>query len=663
MASLPKLFSDSRSAPVEVEMTVQRFGSVILPQNTRKIRHIKSIELIHQITTTKNSISADDTLIKPKQRLKKLQSKSTYNLRDSELDSRRIASSSTTGLLIGKDEIDQSQLNLQQLYIGKYYTSFYTLNNFMNVDKPFFISRTFDPFSNIEDPIDINMNNKSFTVNVYFKLTDDSWVLYRQYHIKLSLLICIGDDLSIIKESTLVSNMIIFKLSDDCYYSLPNDELSTDDLKAIQTNYLNKASEILSNVKIREKTSTYDQTMKLNNYSRCIYDLMITKEELETRIKSSLNTKQNNKRQYDQCLMSIKGSKFETDELFTQFEKKKILNHELTVKLRNLKDMQLERTQAITRSESYFDFDKIQRIKDETAKYDTGAQKVLSGINVEKAKIANTLIFVFPIEEVKSNSGKLDFQLFDVKLPNALSLSYPVFKSIFANGASGATKFELIQRLSQLSTLNIEKLNSVVGCMALIISTFANIMNIQLRYPIRFLGSHSYIHNPISNIKSAVRDTRLPIEHQKELSQTSNSNPKGEVYPLFAGHNVSLSVRFVYSLILLKKDLAQLFAIDQLAKIEGFNLLASLKIFLTCISSYEVEVEGIEDEHLDDGGNGGAVWVSTDSSDSAKINHIRKVSTSSTFTKTSKNVEVFNEQIHSEERFNVIKNQLRQYAK
>lgn len=662
MASLPRLILDRSTMLSLGDSSFPGFDGIIIPQNTRKIRHIKSIEIHHQMVNllpaVKYSNFSDDTIIMPKQRLNKIQSKSTYNLRESETTSKRVISSTTASLLIGKDEIVQNQLNLQDIYLDKYHESFYTLNHFMNVETPFFISRTFDPFSNIDDQIDIHMNNKSFTVNVYIK-SNDYWGLYRQFHIKLSLLICIGDDLSAIKESINVSNMIIFKLSDDCYYSLPNDDLTIDDLKLLQSNYISKTNELLSNVKIRERTCSYDQTMKLNNFSRCIHDLMITKKELQSRITNIVEVNQRNKHHYDQIMVDIKHSKFRTDEIFIQFEQMKISNHSLIEKLTKLKELELERFQSITKNKSYLNNENVKEIKVEKKKYDLNNQHLIFDINREKAAIANTLLFVFPIEEIKSDLGKLEFQLFDIKLPNALSLSYPVFKSIFANGASGATKVELIQKLSQLSTLNIEKLNSVVGFIALIISTFANIMKIQLRYPIRFLGSHSYIHNPISNLQSAVRNTQSPVD--KPLSPPTSLNPKGEVYPLFAGHNVSLSVRFVYSLILLKKDLAQLFAIDHLAKIESFNLLASLKIFLTCISSYEVE-QG-EDSQNGSRKNSGAVWISTGWCDDDQINHVRKSSISSTFTKTSKNIEEFNEQIHTTERLDVLKNQLRQYAK
>lgn len=655
MASLPRLVSDSRDALQMEGGLFPESNSLLVPPNTRKLRHVKSIEIHHQTARLAShqhhNNFADDTMVMPKQRLSKVQSKSTYNLQKSKSETRRVVSSTAAGLLIGKDEVEQNQLDLQQRYMHKYHDSFYTLNHFMDSDCPFFISRMFDPYSTIEDPIDIRMNNTSFTVNVYVK-TNHVWILQFKYHIKMSLLICIGDDLDAAKVSKNFSNTIILKLYDDCYYTLPSDDLSIVQLKKLQSDYFEKANKRLSSVRIREKTCSYDQTMKLNNYSRCIHDLVVNKRLIEDKISQLLKVELNNS-QHEQILSDSNRLRFQIHETFDQFQDRKIVNHDISQRLAELKQVASRRLLSLENSMSHIDSSKLLSLKEKTEMLNKDNQQVIAEINVFKAKIGEALLFVFPIKESKAQSGILEFELFNIKLPSSLSISYPVFRSIFANGTAGATKVELIQRLSQLSTLNNEKLNAIIGMISFIISKFASMMSIPLTYPIRFLGSHSYIRNPISDLKSAVRDVLEPVNIQTRPPENTKST--GDVYPLFTGHNISLSVRFVYSLILLKKDLAQLFASEQLSKTESFNLLASLKIFFTCISSYQANSTTNSTPHKK------AVWIST-LEESDPTDKTENSASPSSLAKTSKNVQDFNQHIHSEEMFKAVKDQLRFYA-
>lgn len=683
MASLPRLPKRPSDGDNIAESEI---GAGITP-NLRKLRHIKSIEINHRMEEAKRPFKfADDQLIAPKQRLNQFQSKSTFNLRNKVTDSRRVISSNnaTAGLFIGKAAIVQDQLNLQHEYLDKYQKTFYTLNNFMDFEKPYFISRVFDKFSVILDPLELQMNDTSFTINLYRK-SNKQWHIYRQYHIKMSLLICIGDDLESVKQRIDYSNMIIFQLSDDCYYSLPNEQVSADLLKAFQLDYSMRTQELLANVRIREQSCTYDQMMKLNNFSRCIHDLMVSNKELEMRIASESKVEEF-KVNSERVRMDTSQTKFLTDELFNRFEKIKMSNHSLANKLKELQDVENKRLMVIDRNNLLLDPKTFQNIKLEYHNYEIKNRVVTCEINKQKARVASTVMDIFKIEQLKSESSrKIEFQMYGIKLPSALSLSFCNFRSIFSNGANGATKVEIVQRLSQLSTGNLEKLNFLVGLIAFIIHTLGKILRIKLRYPIRFLGSHTYIHNPISSIKAAVRNMPSAYPYENP-SGVPPSNSKTEVYPLFAGHNASICVRFLYSMMLLKKDLAQLFEVNYLTRIESFNLLASLKIFLTCISSFETDPnKGQEDasdeSNITQSGLGISIDLNRSTSTISASPNITSESSPvvapeiSTVTAIhepkslnpssglSKNVEDFNNQIHSEERFNLIKSKLRQYAK
>lgn len=541
------------------------------------------------------------------------------------------------------DKLDR-QILFQNVNSSSFSRCFYTVNKFKDIVDPLYISGIFEEHLGIQEEVNFNFKFDSFSVNIYTEMQMSKWQLLCAYHVEIKNLIKVGDDIHIIKKTFKnVENWIIFKIK-GVYYILPTVEIPIVEINKLSTLYEQKIKDKLETTRYYYKSCTFDQCMKLNNLSRCIHDLENTKDEVEYRIYLELQNVQNVLQRDDRIKLtsvSIKTNK-------SILEKKIDHNKYLVAKLNQLESQKLKKQTLLAESASISDRTHNRKVIQQVSDYLLRNQHLTLQIQEEKARIANIIHEIFPIETIRSHSSKVENQLFQTKFPNALTISYAAFKASFINGASSAANAPLIQTLSSLSKSHKERLNSLVGYIALIILTLSKILNLPLRYPIRYLGSNSYIHDPISSIKAAVQATTT--------SQTS------DMYPLFTTHSPAVSVRFTYALLLLRKNLEQLFQFEKLAKAEDFNLLASIQIWLTCVSGYEninsedfVENLGLsdldirEEEHI---------------LMPQAIGHIRKISDNSLLSGNSiqsNTIKEHNIHIKEEERFNAIKRQLKIY--
>ena len=478
------------------------------------------------------------------------------------------------------------QLEFQKINENTFFDCFYTLNNFLNIDDPYFISRVFPSHVELADELEIHVFAKSATINLFVKSESSSWKLSRQYHIKLSLLVNLGDDLDRI-ESKLkhLKNILLLKFTDDCYYTLPNESISPHIIKSLRSSYLEKIVEKFEDFHYKPSSCSYDQIMTMNNYSRCIHDLLHTKVALDGRISQEL-TKENSLHKILDKQNTLKTSSEHLDEVV---QKKISDNFQLEKKLASIKKqkeelksrvLQLKYPAELKASETSIG------LATEASTIQGENLKLTSLINLEKARITSVIQFIFPMKPIPN---KHDFSLFQTCFPSSL---IPHTKSFEKSEHSTIIPIPIvsstiIQRLTQISRSHSERLNSLIGYIALIVLTVADIFNIPLRYPIRELGSSSYIHDPISNFNVSASSSFPKVLNDPSAAKSAT------IYPLFICRNATLAVKFTYALLLLRKDLEQLYEVEGIVKVEEFNLLVACKIWLTCI-------EGYTDNSIDD---------------------------------------------------------------
>ncbi|VEU22222.1 DEKNAAC103250 [Brettanomyces naardenensis] len=446
---------------------------------------------------------------------------------------------------------------MQEVSRPTFFDSFYTLNRFMNTQNPFYISSVFKKRVSIQEDLDFDsVNEKSSTLNLFIRL-NGVWQLLCQYHVKLSLLVNIGDNLEEIHEHLKdQANFLIIRLADGCYYALPDTNLSPYWILTLQEqhkqNVLNRISTLYHS---RQRTCSYDQIMKLDNLSTCIRDLLVIKKDLEDRIHEALQSGMHTATEPQMKESSARNAhikRMADAQRFRKFQLTRSIEHN-----RALQDAKQNTIRSLkSLPESMQERDQFGPIKDDLADHIVKLDQVNVGLNLEKSRIAKDLLFIFPIEStgIRKSSSKYNFQLFGYKFPSTSSMS------------------QLVKLLNKLSRTQMARLNALIGYMVLILIKLSGYLRIPLRFPARFLGSNSYIHDPISHILT-----------------------RNRLYPLFVTQNSTLILRFSYGLILLTKDLNQLFEYENLYKVDDFNLLVNFKIFLTCLTSYDGRSDNIRD--------------------------------------------------------------------
>jgi hypothetical protein len=500
-------------------------------------------------------------------------------------------SNGETNTLIGKPEEIRRQIEQQKLNDRSLFKCFYTINHFMEVDNPYFISRTFPPHTTIEDELDLRIHANSATINLFIKHETRPWQLLRQYHLKLSLMINLGDDLSyIISKLSHINNLPLLKMSDGCYYTFPYDQIGKEIIRDLRSRFFNSVIRRLEKPFSTQMSCSFDQIMTMNNYSRCIHDLLSTKRVLTERI--SALTKKNSFREKEQAYTKLTIATeqlklFHTEKCERNYQTKEYIT-KLTRKREKLRLNNKAYEQHIMSTDLY--------VQKQTRHFEKQIINSEYLIKQEKARIALIVEYIFPVTEVK---GKPFFSLFSVNFPNSLipvcCLSEDVqLTSIIPYRTISSTT---IQKLTQLPKSQAERLNAIIGYISLIVMKVAEILRYPLRYPMKFLGSNTYICDPITHLfNSEVGETSM----MGKQSSHSKSSKQVEIYPLFICQNATLLIKFTYALFLLRKNIEQLYEAEGIVKIEEFNLLTACKIWLTCVEGCsDLPRPGSEDEEED----------------------------------------------------------------
>ncbi|GME86107.1 unnamed protein product [Ambrosiozyma monospora] len=103
--------------------------------------------------------------------------------------------------ILGLNNKLERQLQLQELNASTFYDCFYTINGFMDIEDPIYISPIFKKEFEISEELNfLGLNRNSITINLFIKY-NSKWCLLRQFHIKLSFLVNLGDNLDLINNT------------------------------------------------------------------------------------------------------------------------------------------------------------------------------------------------------------------------------------------------------------------------------------------------------------------------------------------------------------------------------------------------------------------------------------------------------------------------------
>ncbi|GMF42855.1 unnamed protein product [[Candida] boidinii] len=376
----------------------------------------------------------------------------------------------------------------------------------------------------------------------------NKWKLSMDINFKLSFLVYIGKDIDFINKTFInTDNLLIIELSDDSYYILLpefetiEEEYYFTDLiiksrKLSQQEYLNHLHHNL------ETTATYDQIMKLNNLQYCIKDLQYSNNSLREKIEIGLSKKnefENNKIEIEVNLKNLEPILIENIKK-NEFIKKRIesLKNLIIEKESKIKKLEENQNHHHDHDHDNNNFDELNSDKliIQTDKMLKKLEIVKNGIQIERSRISNILETIFPINPIYNKT--YEFEIFGLTLPLSFNNKYIITKS----------------RSTEIAAL--------LCYIVQLVKSLAIYLDIPLRYPIEAFGCHSYIIDPISNLKSNV----------------------SRVYPLWIKENIMY--RFEYGLLLLQKNVEQLMESYGLKTVDGGrNILGNLKILLICLSS------------------------------------------------------------------------------
>ncbi|QPG73226.1 hypothetical protein FOA43_000533 [Brettanomyces nanus] len=583
MSSVPSLDRPRRDPVTEYEKVDSGDNDFYIGPGLRRVRHIHSLSIYnirlqgsgrqHHKNSSQYSFHLDSTETRPSTSYLDLENAQLGSIKDSlspattrddtykeQLQKHRKGQlqQPDNQFLLGLDDQIQEQLNIQDLKRDTFFDSFYSLNNFMKVDDPFYISRVFKNQLTIKEDLDFDsFNAKSSSLNLFVK-RGSSWSLLCQYHIKLSLLVNVGDNLELVeKHFKNRANFLLIQLSDGCYYILPDSGIPFHLIHQLQVEHKKNVLDRIENLyHSKQRTCSYNQIMKMNNLSVCIRDLMWIKRDLGSRINEALRQHENSYAGVEEKIELISSQLLSLKELLKDQE---FHNSQLRRKIKSIhiNGDAKKNTIELLSSRRYLlispDFDSV---KEQLIGYMDGLGQTNTSLNLEKSRVAKGLLAIFPIisSSAKTKSSKYDFELFGYRFPTTSSTT------------------QWVKILNRLSRTQMARLNALLGYLVLIIIKLSDYLCVPLRYPVKFLSSNSYIHDPISRTKN-----------------------KNRLYPLFITQNSTLILRFSYGLMLFTKDLDQLFEYENLYKVEEFNLLVNLKILLTCLTSYDCRSDTIQD--------------------------------------------------------------------
>lgn len=463
----------------------------------------------------------------------------------------KISSFDSKEMILGLSDPIERQLRLQQINKKSFVSSFISLHEIFS-DSPFFVSEiqkdTMNPDFQEFDFKNINSvsNIKSLTLKVWSKSMIGSelrnkWKLLMDINFKLSFMVYIGKDIDLINKTFInTDNLLIIELSDDSYYIiLPEFETIEEEYyftdliiksrKFSQQEYYNHLHHNL------ERTATYDQIMKLNNLQYCIKDLQFSNNSLREKIEIGLSKKnkfENYKIEVEVNLKNLEPilieNKKRNEIIGKRIEFLKNLIHEKQAKIKKI-----EENHQDNNNDGELNSEKLIIQTDKMLKK---LEIVKNGIQIERSRISNILETIFPINPIYNKT--YEFEIFGLTLPLSFNNKYIITKS----------------RSTEIAAL--------LCYIVQLVKALALYLDIPLRYPIEAFGCHSYIIDPISNLKSNV----------------------SRVYPLWIKENIMY--RFEYGLLLLQKNVEQLMESYGLKTVDGGrNILGNLKILLICLSS------------------------------------------------------------------------------
>lgn len=450
-------------------------------------------------------------------------------------------------LMVGLEDQIQRQLQVQEKSKCTFFDSFYSLNGFMNTDDPIYISRVFHGQPTIQEELDFTaQNQKSFTLNLMIHL-DQKWCLLTEYHIKMSLLVPVGDDPELIwQRFGRQQNFLVIQLSDGCYYIMPGTKVSPSTVRELQQRYVDSVDKTNETYYSPINTCSYDQIMKLDNLQICLADLREIKKDIGAKISGALA----NEKSYEAIRRQILSVSTCVENLKEMLNTQKYKNYQLQKKCERQQVSKRLVSDSIESSSvlSHRTQTPKSAMSNELADYMVKLDQAMGQSDLEKARIAKDLLFTFPINPTssKGSTSKYSFQLFGYRFPPMTSPS------------------QLVKVLNRLTRSQMSQLNALMGYIVLIMLRLSSYLSVPFKYPVRFLGSNCYIYDPISRTQT-----------------------KSRVYPLFIAQNSSLVIRFTYGLMLINKNLNQLFESENIYKVDEFNLLVNIKIFLTCLSGYD----------------------------------------------------------------------------
>ncbi len=551
--SVSSQFDSSRSSPNVAFMD----NLTLLAPNVRRVRHIQTISILNITCAsekTKDTSLTSSTVCKRSVKPDKCYADGTVHgvlPSQKECDSLERVLDNDQDILNQENPIKKQKI-LQELRDTTFFDTFYTLNKFMDIDSPFYISRIFHGGTNIQEDVnfeEINENSLSLNLLINYK---GKWCFLNQYHIMLPLMKCIGDDLKKINRLFWKKpNFLTIKFSDNCCYIPSNSNVPKDVINTLQKRQIQRSQQKAKMLcPSRLTTCTYDQIMKLNNLRTCVKDLVNIKKTICDQLHfttRSANARPENRRV---ILSSI-------DALESTLDNKQLYNVELS---RRIGYMRLSINQKknlinniLNPSLKYYPKPRIDSIENDLRDNLSQFDQIEDDINIEKARIAKDILYIFPIQRVStpnSSSLKKNYELLGYKFPPS------------------STRHRLLSILIKLQRAQMLRLSALTGYISYIINLYAHYLRVTLRYPIRYLGSRSYIRDFVSPKAT-----------------------KNGVFPLFLTQNTTLALKFTYGLMLLTSDLEQLFNNEQLYKIDDLNLLFNLHTFLQGMATYGTNFE------------------------------------------------------------------------
>ncbi|GME76808.1 unnamed protein product [Ambrosiozyma monospora] len=440
-----------------------------------------------------------------------------------------------------------------------------------------------------------------------------------------------------------------------------------------------------------QPTCSFDQVMKLNNYTVCILDLLHVKRDISDKIEFQLANTQgittenetlNLKNRIDSLKRLLASKQNQVNKLKIQLES-----------LKNVRDTSLSKLKSKS-IDSMGDSAILDQntVKDTLSNYLIQFDQIKTDLNQEKARLAKDLKRVFPIKLTESTQPPHS----SINTPAASSPLLSSTTSTFSTQTrfstlSGSAKrlslslfdYQFPKNFNHMTRQNLQSLNASLGYLTLLLIQLSKLLNVPLIYPLHYLGSTSYIVDPTgstpgqgrsrsqgSSAAANGRNSKPTNNNNNTANVNGSGNGNGgnpaKIYPLFLNftstNNYNLfKVRFKFAIYLFLVDLNLLFKTVNLNhnyKIDSGGLLVNFKILLDYLSSFDDDRDDGEDDEVLTNGDGVANGVhDSDLGNEADGSHSNGLGQFGSDRETLIDEE-FNQMVVSQERINHIKQHL-----